>query len=170
MIFGNYQKRQETSMTQLQLNFGETENEKPMEIEYVDVNDLKEPNDDSRVEIGRMLDESLKCFGFQLPILINQDNVIISGVNRVRAAKRCGIAKIPCVRSILNEIEQEKYRLIDNKTGEECGNWNWVGLAKILMKNGDMPKFGLQVNQYQNGYVDKFFLLKKQRKLDFGEI
>lgn len=153
-------------MAQLQLDFKESTNQESMVIEYVNISELKESNDASRVEIGRMLDESLKYFGFQLPILINKNNVIICGVNRVRAAKRVGMEKIPCVRTTLDDQKQEEYRLVDNKTGEECSNWDWCGLTKALMKVGDLPKFDLIVKKYHNGYVERFFLNKKQPKLN----
>ena len=41
--------------------------------------------------------ESIKEFGFKVPLVISQDNVVITGHTRLKAAKKLGIKEVPCV-------------------------------------------------------------------------
>lgn len=63
--------------------------------------------------------ESIKQFGFKVPIVIDKDNVIVAGHTRYKACKRLGIDKVPCV--IADDLTEEQiraYRLADNKVSE----------------------------------------------------
>lgn len=67
---------------------------------------------------------SIKEFGFLVPIVIDKDGVIVAGHTRYKAAQQLGIDEIPCV--IADELTEEQvkaFRLADNKTGE-AASWN----------------------------------------------
>ena len=53
------------------------------------------------------LKNSLKEFGFVQSIIINQDNTIVGGHQRVKAARELGMIKVPCVTVDLDK-EKEK--------------------------------------------------------------
>ena len=40
---------------------------------------------------------SIKSFGFRVPLVIDQDNVIVAGHTRYKAAKRLGMKTVPCI-------------------------------------------------------------------------
>lgn len=62
---------------------------------------------------------SIKEFGWQQPIVVDKDNVIIVGHTRYKAAKKLGMDKVPVVvASDLSDEQVKAYRLADNKTGE----------------------------------------------------
>lgn len=62
---------------------------------------------------------SIRKFGFQNPILIDEDGVILAGHTRWRAAKALGLKAAPCiVASGLSESQKIAYRIADNKTAE----------------------------------------------------
>ena len=66
---------------------------------------------------------SIKEFGWQQPIVVDRDHVIIAGHTRYFAAKHLNLTEVPVVIAEHLTPEQVKaYRIADNKTGElsEC--------------------------------------------------
>ena len=63
--------------------------------------------------------ESIREFGFRVPIVVDNDNIIRAGHTRYKAAKLLGEVKVPCVvASDLDEKQIKAFQLADNKTGE----------------------------------------------------
>lgn len=90
--------------------------------------------------------ESIKEFGFKVPIIIDREGVIIAGHTRLRAAKRLGIREVPCIVADDLTPEQIKaFRLADNKTSE-FAEWDFELLEKELAEltafDIDMSAFG----------------------------
>jgi DNA modification methylase len=76
-----------------------------------------------------LLMKSIDSFGFNVPILLNRDNIIIAGHGRVEAAKRLGYKSLPAsYLDHLNEAEQRAYMITDNKL-TELGGWDQEILA-----------------------------------------
>lgn len=83
-------------------------------------------------EVVGLIKQSLKEFGFQQPIVIDKDNVVVAGNALFKAAKELGIDKVPCIRTdYLSEEEIQQYRIADNKTSE-FATWNEKKLRKEL--------------------------------------
>lgn len=62
---------------------------------------------------------SIKRFGFQQPIVIDKNYVIVAGHTRYCAARYLGKKTVPCVMvDDLTEAQVTAYRLADNKLGE----------------------------------------------------
>lgn len=62
---------------------------------------------------------SIKEFGFKVPVIIDKDNVIVTGHTRLRAAKKLGFEKVPCILADdLTEQQIKAFRLADNKVSE----------------------------------------------------
>ena len=40
---------------------------------------------------------SIREFGFKVPIIIDKDNVVVAGHTRLKASKRLGLEKVPCI-------------------------------------------------------------------------
>ena len=63
--------------------------------------------------------ESIQEFGWQVPIVIDKNHVIIAGHTRYKAAQKLGIDKVPCVIAEgLSEKQVKAYRLADNKVSD----------------------------------------------------
>lgn len=68
---------------------------------------------------------SIKEFGFNNPILIDNDNGIIAGHGRVLAAKKLGMTLVPVIRiTHLTDAQRRAYILADNRLTELGGGWN----------------------------------------------
>ncbi len=97
--------------------------------------------------VGAVL-ESIKEFGFKVPIILDKDNVIISGHTRLKAAKKLKLKEIPCVvAEDLTEKQAKALRLADNKVAE-IAEWNLelleVELQELEEVNFDMSCFGFE--------------------------
>ena len=66
--------------------------------------------------------ESIKSFGFNVPITINNmiDKIIVSGHTRYEAAKKLGMTSVPYIElNHLSDLDIRKYRLADNRVADE---------------------------------------------------
>lgn len=87
--------------------------------------------------------KSIKEFGFQQPLVLDKNNIIIVGHTRYKAAKKLGLKTVPCViADNLTEEQCKAYRLADNKVGE-LAEWDMELLAIELDEiDFDMGEFG----------------------------
>lgn len=61
---------------------------------------------------------SIEEFGFLNPIVIDQNNVILAGHNRYKAAKQIGLKTVPTLQTTISELKAKGYRIASNRTGE----------------------------------------------------
>lgn len=62
---------------------------------------------------------SIKEFGFKVPLVIDKDNVVVTGHTRLKAAKKLGLKTVPCIYADdLTEQQIKAFRLADNKVSE----------------------------------------------------
>lgn len=120
-----------------------------MNIKYVNIDEV-EPyernprNNDSAVEATA---NSIKEFGWQQPIVVDKNNVIIVGHTRLKAAKKLGLKEVPILVADLPENKVKAYRLADNKTGE-LAKWDNDKLRQELddlFDKIDMSDFGFPI-------------------------
>ena len=97
----------------------------------------------------RAVAESIKQFGFQVPIVIDKNNVIVAGHTRQQAALLLGMDSVPCVKADeLTEEQARAFRLADNKTAE-LAEWDFDKLNEELeeLDSWDMSAFGFDVKK-----------------------
>ena len=88
--------------------------------------------------------KSITEFGWQQPIVVDKDGVIIIGHGRYAAARRLGLDKIPVVHADDLTKEQAKaLRLVDNKVAES--RWDLELLStEIDSLDFDFEEFGFE--------------------------
>ena len=70
----------------------------------------------------RRLEQSIQQFGFTNPLLVDENNVILAGHARWRAAKALGLKSVPVIALRgLSEAKKRAYVLADNKIAELAG-------------------------------------------------
>ena len=87
---------------------------------------------------------SIREFGFKVPVVIDKDGVIVCGHTRYKAAKKLGLKDVPCViADDLTEEQIKAYRLADNKVSE-LAEWDIDLLGEELdgIFDIDMSDFG----------------------------
>jgi ParB-like chromosome segregation protein Spo0J len=105
-----------------------------MEIIYKKIDELIPYKNNPRFndEAVEYVKNSIKEFGFKVPIVIDKDNVIIAGHTRIKASKELGIKDIPCIiADDLTEEQVKAFRLADNKVSEKS-MWDYSKLDEEL--------------------------------------
>lgn len=116
-------------------------NVKEISINKIRPYDKNPRNNDKAVEA---VANSIHEFGFQQPIVVDKDMVIIVGHTRYKAAKELELKTVPVViASNLNEEQIKAYRLADNRTNE-LATWNEAMLIEEInqIEEIDMTLFG----------------------------
>lgn len=121
-----------------------------MEVVNVNIADVKPYENNPRIndEAVEATANSIKEFGWQQPIVVDKNGVIIVGHTRYRAARSLSLSKIPVVYA--NDLTDEQvraYRLADNQTGE-LADWDDKKLDEELEQilNIDMEDFGFDLS------------------------
>ena len=108
-----------------------------MEIIQKQLSELKpyENNPRNNDEAVNYVAESIKEFGFKVPIIIDKDNVIVAGHTRYKAGQKLGLTEVPCtVADDLTEEQINAFRLVDNKVAE-FATWD---LEKLELEMNDL--------------------------------
>lgn len=142
--------------------------ENKMRIEYVPLSKLHPYENNPRLNDTAMVavENSIKEFGFRVPILVDGNGVIVAGHTRYKAAKHLGMKEVPIVRiDDLTDEQIKAFRIADNSAGS-VAEWDDDLLALELSDlDMDMTKFGLELGEEeeeeedQNG--DKYAPMKK---------
>src|SRR5574344_1152458 len=91
---------------------------------------------------------SIKEFGFKVPIVIDKDGVIVAGHTRYKASKKLKLTEVPCI--IADDLTDEQikaYRLADNRVAEKS-EWDIDLLSGELddILNIDMTQFDFDLS------------------------
>ena len=88
----------------------------------------------------------IKSFGFTNPILIDEENVIIAGHGRLKAAQKIGLENVPCRRFIgYSRSEARAYRLLDNRITERGREWD-SEMLELELAEIDLEEFDLSLD------------------------
>lgn len=95
------------------------------QVEWLELNSLipyaKNSRTHSEAQVVQIAG-SIKEFGFNNPVLIDEDNGIIAGHGRVLAAQKLGLQAVPCIRlAHLSETQRKAYVIADNRLALNAG-------------------------------------------------
>ena len=148
-----------------------------MEIQEIDINDIKPYKNNPReipMESVQKVMNSIKEFGNNQPIVVDNDNVIVVGHTRWKALKQLGKTKAYIVKREFSKNDAMAYRIMDNRSGEES-KWENKLLAEELnmLKNEefDLDFTGFNLTELENLSNDKdlnFIQDKKDLKENFN--
>jgi len=80
----------------------------------------------------QLVANSIKEFGFKVPIVVDKAGVIVCGHARYKAAQLLGLSEVPCiVADDLTPAQIRAYRLVDNKVAE-ASQWDFEKLDDEL--------------------------------------
>ena len=121
-----------------------------MEIIEKKIDELKEYDNNPRYNDNAInaVAESIKQFGFKVPIIIDKNGIIVAGHTRRKAAKKLGLDVVPCiVADDLTEEQVKAFRLADNKVSE-FATWDFEKLEQELyeLSEMDMSAFGFEID------------------------
>ncbi len=122
-----------------------------MRIEKININQLTHYKNNAKRHPKKQIErikQSIKNFGFNDPIAIDENNMIIEGHGRYEALKELGYKNVECIRlNNLSEEQKKAYILVHNKLNMETGFDNKM-LAKELddIQNFKMDDFGFNID------------------------
>ena len=121
-------------------------------------------NDDAVDAVAR----SIKEFGWQQPIVVDRDMVIIVGHTRLKAAESLGLSEVPVIIAENLTPEQVKaYRIADNKTGE-IAEWNFE-LLPFEIKDLQDANFDLSLLGFDSEELDRILNGDADKQVSTGE-
>lgn len=130
-----------------------------MEIIELNIDDLKayENNPRNNDEAVQYVKKSIKEFGMKVPLVVDKNNVIVTGHTRLKACKELGYKKIPCIiADDLNEEQINAFRLVDNKTNE-FASWDFDKLEEELSLISDIDMNDFCFESAEDIDIDAFF-------------
>ena len=105
-----------------------------MDIKNMKITDIRPYEKNPRHNDGAVeaVARSIKEFGWQQPIVVDKDMVVIVGHTRLKAAEQLGLTEVPVVvADHLTPEQVQAYRIADNKTGE-IAEWDYALLPMEL--------------------------------------
>jgi DNA modification methylase len=140
-----------------------------IQIEYRAVGDLaldaRNPRQHSQRQINQIAD-SIREFGFVMPVVIDDTGQVVIGHGRVLAAKKLGMPRIPVVEiKHLSKAQLKALRIADNKLAQHA-HWDERLLGENFLEIKELDiEFDLAVTGYSLPEIDLTL-----QKLDEGEI
>lgn len=138
--------------------FKEVKNKKmqKLEIVYKNIDELLPYINNARTHDEMQINQiasSIKEFGFNSPIAIDNDNVILCGHGRLLGAKKLGLKEVPTVcLSHLTPQEKKAYILADNKIALNSG-WNF-DLLKLEFEDLKSVDFDLELTGFNTEEIE----------------
>lgn len=130
------------------------------QIEPRDIDSLIPYANNSRTHSDAQVSQvaaSIKEFGFTNPVLIDEQGGIVAGHGRVMAAKKLGLAEVPCiVLDGLSEAQKKAYIIADNKLALNSG-WDAETL-KVEMERLSELGFDLSLTGFDDVELGNMFL------------
>jgi ParB family chromosome partitioning protein len=138
-----------------------------MNIVNVPLHEIKPYENNVKQHPVRQLEsivESIRHFGFQQPIVIDKNNVIVAGHARYEAATTLGLHEAPC--TIANDLTEEQinaYRILDNEIaaqGYTDENKLKIEMAKLpdfdfKSFNLELPKLDIKIPSVETDKIQK---------------
>lgn len=97
---------------------------------------------------------SIREFGFNVPVLITNEDEIVAGHARVEAAKRVGLVEIPTISAEhLSPAQVKAYRLADNRL-PELASWDLEALTVELQEIVAIDEIGVESMGWSTAEMD----------------
>ena len=117
----------------------------------------------------REIADSISTLGFNVPLLIGKDNVVVDGDSRLQAAKLLGLSSVPCIRvDHLDETEQRLLRLAVNRLGEK-GFWD-VGELEAEFKELIIAEAPIEISGFGSDEIDQVVIGGNEDGCEAGDL
>lgn len=119
----------------------------------------------------RKVAASIKEFGFNQPIVVDMQGVIIVGHGRYEAATRIlGLKTVPCVEIDVTEDQAKAYRLADNKLNESPWDMDLVIEELKGLSTPTIDLTGFDPEEIQGKIkADEIDQIAKESDIDLGK-
>lgn len=129
-----------------------------LQIVYRRVSDLSidpnNPRSHSDKQIAQ-ISESIRAFGFNVPVLIDSKSRVVAGHGRLKACHLLGIENVPTIMlENLTEVQARAFMIADNRLTENA-SWDDRLLAEQLKRLSEVElDFSLEAIGFEMGEID----------------
>lgn len=140
-----------------------------MKIEKIDIQEIKQYKNNAKLHPQWQVDqikESIEAFGFNDPIAIDENNVVIEGHGRLEAIKQLEYKQVEIIRlTHMNEEEKRAYILAHNKLTMNT-DFDFDVLQKELnsISNLEMSNFGFEDDDEELELDDEEYFTEQEKK------
>lgn len=126
-----------------------------MELKKLKLTEIKPYGKNPRKNDGAVdaVAESIKQCGYCSPIVVDENYEVLAGHTRLKALKKLGRKECEVVvKDGLTEEQKQKYRILDNKTGE-FAEWD-LDILQEQLKDLDFEGFDFGFAQYNDSDIN----------------
>lgn len=147
-----------------------------LQIEYIPLDQIKAYEGNAKIHTKRQIEsiaESIKQFGMNTPIAVDESGTLIYGHGRFEALKQLGYEKAPCIRlEHMTEQQRKAYILADNKLNAQTGfDLNVLSAELESITDFDMGDFGFNLDfdipEHKETYNTRTYKFENFDKEDF---
>jgi len=135
-----------------------------MNIQQLPIATIKPYQNNPRIHPPAAIDkvaQSIQTFGWQQPIVVDKENVIIVGHTRYMAAKQLELTQVPVlIAEQLSPAQVAAYRLADNRCHEET-SWD-EDLLRQAVSDLNAENTDLTLTGFDSGEIDHLLTSLKQ--------
>lgn len=128
-----------------------------LKISTASIESLKPYENNSHTHSAKQIQQLANCIaevGFLVPILIDEDSVIIAGHGRVEAANKLGMTEVPAIRTThLSESQIRAFVIADNKIASNSG-WDKDVLKIELADLAISTEFDIELTGFEMAEID----------------
>ena len=140
-----------------------------MKIKNIDINKvIPYHNNPRKNQAVDKVASSINEYGFQQPIVVDKNMVLIVGHTRLLGAKKLGLKQVPIHIADLSEAKAKAYRIADNRLNEDS-NWDFdlldLEVKSLLEENYDIDLLG-----FDSAELDKFLKNDEEYLTDEDEV
>ena len=111
---------------------------------------------------------SINEYGFQQPIVIDKNMVVVVGHTRLMGAKKLGLKRVPTVIADLSETQAKAYRIADNRINEDS-TWD-MELLNLEIAGLSEVDFDLDLLGFDSSELDKLLVNDEKYLTDEDEV
>lgn len=141
-----------------------------MEIQTIEISKLRPHPQNPRTHPDSAIDKLVKSlteFGWTNPILISQDNYVLAGHARLKAAEKAGLTEVPVIQLPLKGSKAVAYMIADNRLQDET-DWDIPLLVDLFQELDtgeiDLEIMGFDLDEIEALITDESFKVKEKAK------
>jgi len=124
-----------------------------LKIENISIGKMKPAKYNPRKiddETLHRLMKNIEEFGVVDPIIINKDNTVIGGHQRIKAALKLGLESLPCIRLDLAKPKEKALNIALNKI---TGEWD-IPILRDLLLEIDTGEFDIELTGFNPDEIE----------------